>query len=432
MTFLILGLSLSSIGLVQAQVTSLNGQIAYTVCEFVSGSSSTQCDIWIMEADGTGQINVTNTLDLNEISPAWAPDGIRIAFMEDRGGANRLAVINSDGSGRTIVTQEASVQFGPTWSPGGTQIALVRQLPGEEISIQFDIVVLNADGSGEINITNSDYDELEPEWAPDGSKIAFAGVRPEWTLDFDTGEPALEAQWEIVSINPDGSEEQILSAGDAETPRATSLEEDRSPSWSPDSSRLVFASQNVDPCCDNWKILIVNRDGSNTILLSDNPAVNDFAPSFSPDGADIIFTSDRDATVGGQFDIFRIPVPANRTSPDIVATRLTTSGNSGQADWGRNKNALPETQDYSLFLSIAHQAKGKGGKIKITPKGNKCGKRCTPTFANGTQVTLTARPKKGFAFSGWSGACATAATQLTCTIIMDDAKVVEALFLRTP
>jgi Tol biopolymer transport system component len=433
---LILGLLIIPLPSAFAQVPSVNGQIAFTVCEPSSDPNlSIQCDIWVMEVDGTGQKNLTNTPDLNETFPAWSPDGAKIAFIEGVNFSNRLMVINADGTGSTVITPNPTNQFAPSWSPGGTQLAIVRLLPGEVITSQFDIVVINVDGSGELNITNSDTDEVDPAWSPDGTKIAFAGVRLESTPDPVTGEPVPASQWEITTVNPDGTGEQILSAGDPGTSRSDLLEEDRSPEWSPDSSRLVFASQSVDPCCDKWKILIVNRDGSGITLLSDNPDVNDFSPSFSPDGLMIVFVSDRDATFGGDFDIYSIPVPAGDSTARVLnanAKRLTKSGNSSDADWGRIEGSLPQAKKYPIFLSLTLQEKSKGGKIKSTPKGIKCGKHCSQNYANGVLVTLIAKPRKRFLFEGWSGACSAAGNQLSCTITIDDAKVIGASFKRIP
>lgn len=427
LVFFFLALADSSYG----QVTSVNGQIAYTVCgPGTDPQFSTQCDIWVMQADGTLQTNLTNTLDLNETNPAWSPDGSKIAFMEGYEFSTRLMVMNADGSNSTVITPDPSFQFYPSWSPAGTQIALVRQLPGETITIQFDIVILNADGSSEINITHSDFDEIDPAWAPDGSKIAFAGVRPEMTTDPDTGDVTEAAQWEIVSVNPDGSGEQVLSAGDPGSPRSLLLEEDRNPAWSPDSSRLVFASQLDDPCCDNWKILIMNRDGTGITLLSDNPLVNDFAPSFSPDGTLILFTSDRDATVGGEFDIYSIPVPPAFNVPlKSTANRLTNAGHAGDANWGR-KDAPAPSSSRTLFVTIPHQGKKKGGKVASSPKGIKCGHDCSQSYATNLQVTLTAKPGKRYLFSGWLGACAHAGTAPTCVVTVDDSKVAGAAFTK--
>ena len=77
--------------------TSVNGQIAFTVCE-PGGPFGFRCDIWVMNSDGTEQVNITNTPDVSEFEPAWSPDGARIAFVEGDLSVNRLVVVNADGA----------------------------------------------------------------------------------------------------------------------------------------------------------------------------------------------------------------------------------------------------------------------------------------------------------------------------------------------
>ena len=207
------------------QSTAVNGKIAFTVCE-TTGAGAT-CDIWVMNPDGSEQVNLTNTPEANETDPAWSPDATKIAYVEGFIAVNRLMVMNADGSEQTAVTPDPSYLFGPTWSPGATQLAFVRMVPGEVISTQFDIIVINVDGSGERNITNTDGDELDPAWSPDGLRIAYAAVRQEQTVNPITGEPETAAQWEIVTSFPDGTDERIISAGDpghdeGDTPRGRS------------------------------------------------------------------------------------------------------------------------------------------------------------------------------------------------------------------
>ncbi len=177
-----------------AQVTAVNGDIAFTVCEYNTPPGGVTCDIWAMHPDGSGQTNLTNTPELTEFGPAWSPDGTRIAYIEGENYTNRIMVMNADGTGQAPIVATPFYQFGPTWSADGTQIAFTRMVEGQVITTQFDILVINVDGTGETNLTNSDYDEIDAAWSPDGSKIAFAGVRPEMS----GGEEW--AQWEIVTV----------------------------------------------------------------------------------------------------------------------------------------------------------------------------------------------------------------------------------------
>jgi len=420
-----------------AQVTSVNGKIAYVVCESVNSDS--QCDIWVMNPDGTGQTNVTATSTLTEQNPVWSADGTKIAYIEGTVGFNYLKVLDLgvDGTGRTVTTISGPfVQGGPTWSPGGTQIALVRQVPGVVMTIQSDIFVINVDGSGETNITNSDFEEIDPAWAPDGSKIAFAGVRP---LGNDLG-----PEYAIVTVNPDGSGEQILTAGDPGTPRATGLDGDRAPAWSPDSSTLVFMSEAQYPfgCCRPWQIWTVNRDGTGVTNLTNDDTVYEMGPSWSPDGTQILFYRQYVFPVEGQVDgLYTMPAPTS--SPLAVATLSSTTtalaaatssatllaADASDSDWGRDPSSVPPNVAYTLFVSVLLEGKGAGGTVASDLKGINCGRDCSEPYASGTLVTLTAKPRRNSAFVGWSGACAEIIGS-SCRVTMNDAKTVTATFSR--
>ncbi len=312
-----------------AQVTSVNGKIAYTVCDYSVPAGDITCDIWVMDPDGSNQTNLTNTPELNETQPAWSPDGTRIAYLDGVTYFYMIMVMNADGTGKAPIVPTPSYQFGPTWSDDGTQIAFTRMTTGVVITTEFDIFVINVDGTGETNLTNSDYDEIDPAWSPDGTKIAFAGVRPEMMSD-----GSMAAQYEIVTFNPDGSGEQILTTGEPGTPRGDFLEEDRAPAWSPDGALLVYMTQSVDPCCPPWQLEKVDRDGTNIVLLSDNPAFDDIYPSFSPDGTLVIFTSDRDGELAFYTMPAPVPGPAAPTAPNAVLP-LPTPANASDPVWGR-------------------------------------------------------------------------------------------------
>jgi hypothetical protein len=75
---------------------------------------------------------------------------------------------------------------------------------------------------------------------------------------------------------------------------------------------------------------------------------------------------------------------------------------------------------YTLNVSA-----GTGGVAASIPAGIDCGTRCAAGFAPGSLVSLTAHPRPGFRFAGWSGACS---GSQTCDLTMDSNKGVQAAF----
>lgn len=94
--------------------------------------------------------------------------------------------------------------------------------------------------------------------------------------------------------------------------------EAENPAFSPDGTRVVFASKRDDPW--NTDIYVINADGTGLARLTYDPAF-DYAPRFSPDGSEIVFSSNRDysPTAPGT-DLYLM----NQDGTNI--RRLTTSG----------------------------------------------------------------------------------------------------------
>src|SRR4030042_2832495 len=108
-------------------------------------------EIYVMNADGTGQTNLTNYPGANDYNPAWSPDGSKIAFYSYRDDNVEIYVMNADGSGQTRLTYYAENDAGPSWSPDGSKIAFTRV--NADPPLYFDIYVMNADGSGQTKLT---------------------------------------------------------------------------------------------------------------------------------------------------------------------------------------------------------------------------------------------------------------------------------------
>jgi Tol biopolymer transport system component len=187
-----------------------------------------------MNADGSGLTNLTHS-PARDMAPDWSPDGGLIAFCSDQEGPSQIFLIRPDGTDLHRLTQAIDDCGNPSWSA--------------------------------------------PIWSPDGQWIAITsapgGTFPDATLD-------------VFIIRADGSEVVNLTNHPAA---------DMAVSWSPDSTRLAFASDRDG----NEEVYILSIDGSDLTRLTDNPA-RDGAPAWSPDGARILFISNRD----GNWEVYSV------------------------------------------------------------------------------------------------------------------------------
>src|SRR5262249_54073436 len=97
--------------------------------------------------------------------PSWSPDGARIAFdIFDTQGSDDLWVMNADGTNPVDLTNDTggAENFQPSWSPDGTKIAWAH-FDGASVQIH----VMNADGTDPVNITNdTNLSDAQPDWQP--------------------------------------------------------------------------------------------------------------------------------------------------------------------------------------------------------------------------------------------------------------------------
>ena len=236
----------------------------------------------------------------------------KIAFHSNRDGNFEIYTMNADGSRQTRLTDNLASDFRPTWSPDGSRIAFKRGGPidsqvlvtqgdgGQETTVtdafgiggqiswspdaekivyvdnDVDIWVVNLDGTEPVNLTSSPAWEIGPNWSPDGSQIAF-----HTNLHEPNPVGALQDwNWEVYMMNADGVGQVRLT---------NNVALDAEADWSPDGSQIVF-STNRD---GNFEIYLMNADGTDQTNLTNDPA-SDSLPAWSPDGSQIAFTTNRD------------------------------------------------------------------------------------------------------------------------------------------
>ena len=136
---------------------------------FVSSRDNSQGDVFVMNADGSDPVNLTDHVR-GDSFPSWSPDGSRIAFASGRDGDLDVYAMDADGSNLTQLTDSSEPRGWPAWSPDGSRIAFGWFIPPSN----NEIFVMNADGSNQVNLTNdSERKDWDADWSPDGTRIAF-------------------------------------------------------------------------------------------------------------------------------------------------------------------------------------------------------------------------------------------------------------------
>jgi TolB protein len=176
--------------------------------------------------------------------------------------------------------------------PAGASSA-VQNAPGRNGKIafaslrdgNFEVYVMNADGTAQTRLTNAAQSDGIPTWSPDGRRLLFTSVREGGSLG-DPSLPASDTPAEIYVMNADGS---------AQTNLSHNPNHDTSPSFSPDGTRIVFASNRDSQARTDYELYTMNADGNDVRRLTTSPGL-DRRPAWSPDGTRIAFTTSRDAT----------------------------------------------------------------------------------------------------------------------------------------
>jgi VCBS repeat-containing protein len=201
-------------------------------------------DIYAMNTDGSNVTRLTTSSAI-DTSPAWSPDGTRIAFTSNRAGGNRdIYVMSAAGDANaTRLTTHTAADTVPTWSPDGSSVAFASGRTGGG-----DIYAMAAvPGSAQTRVTTSPGADREPDWF--GSTIAFATNR--------------HGNFEIYTMHQSGT---------GQTRRTTQAGDDVTPAWSPDGTKLAFATNRHGGL--NFELYTMDPDGTGQARLTTHPAID--------------------------------------------------------------------------------------------------------------------------------------------------------------
>lgn len=279
----------------EAPLEATNGWIAFTVGQPDPAGEDNDLDIWLVALDREARRVIgTDTDDVDQLCPAFAPDARRLAYgrVEGHGAAFSAAGVERPATYRDAslvvadvddarVTDRLTVDVGdglpppcPVWSPDGEQVAfgVPRTSPvNPETSAAGSEVWIVTLADRSIKVL-PDLLATDLEWSPDGSVLAIA-----------SGDEARVRGNHLL----DGRIHLYAHASDAMRSLAGTLGAG-SLTWSPDGQRIAYTVYTEGDSVHDLRVIDVDTERE-VVLAAGVGAIHGIGPVWSPDGESIVY-----------------------------------------------------------------------------------------------------------------------------------------------
>jgi TolB protein len=212
----------------------------------------------IADSDGYNPVTVLNSVE-PLMSPAWSPDGTRLAYVSFEQRRPILYMQNVVVGSRTRIADFNGINSAPAWSPDGTKLALTLSRDGNP-----EIYVMQLSNNTLTRLTNNPAIDTEPSWSPDGNEIVFTSDRG--------GKP------QIYRMRADGGNVERVTFEGEYNARA---------SYSSDGKMLTL----VSGAQGRYHAALLHLQSSVLQVLTDTAL--DESPSFAPNGRMILYATER-------------------------------------------------------------------------------------------------------------------------------------------